>query len=352
MTVSDQTAKPGPDYITGFWETDAGKVPVIATELTARDRRGGWKARWSLNRMQYRVDPGIYAVGAPGPESVVLVSANYKFSFDVLRRVLAGLNAWILVLDTRGINVWCAAGKGTFGTEELARRIETTGLKKIVNHRKVVVPQLGAPGVAAHEVKRLTGFSVIYGPVRSADLPRFLAAGMIASPEMRRVRFAFRDRLVLVPVEVVTGLKFLVIGVLLFFLLAGLSRSGFSAAEGLAFGTRAVVNVLFAYLAGTVLGPLLLPWLPGRSFSVKGIFPGVALFVISWVLGFAGKDPREIIAWLLLIPAISSFATMNFTGASTYTSLSGVRKEMKIAIPLQAIAVIAGMGLWIAGRYI
>jgi hypothetical protein len=37
--------------------------------------------------------------------------------------------------DTKGINVWCAAWKGTFGTEELIRRIETSGLAAVVSHR-------------------------------------------------------------------------------------------------------------------------------------------------------------------------------------------------------------------------
>ena len=85
-------------------------------------------------------------MGSPSPDSPVLVSANYKLSFDVLRRSLAGIDAWILVLDTKGINVWCAAGKGTFGTEELLRRIAAVRLGEVVSHRRLVLPQLGAPG--------------------------------------------------------------------------------------------------------------------------------------------------------------------------------------------------------------
>src|SRR3972149_4169926 len=73
---------------------------------------------WGIGRDRCRVAPGLYALGAPGGDSPVLVTANYKLTFDVLRRDAAGLDAWILVLDTRGINVWCAAGEGTFGTEE------------------------------------------------------------------------------------------------------------------------------------------------------------------------------------------------------------------------------------------
>jgi hypothetical protein len=45
-----------------------------------------------------------------------------------LRRELAGQDVWILVLDTRGVNVWCASAHKTFGTAELLQRIETSAL--------------------------------------------------------------------------------------------------------------------------------------------------------------------------------------------------------------------------------
>jgi acetyl-CoA decarbonylase/synthase complex subunit gamma len=301
--------------------------------------------------MRYTVDPGVYAVGNPDEGSPVFVSANYKVSFDTLRRELKGLDAWTMVLDTKGINVWCAAGKGTFGTEEIVNRIERTRLKEIVNHNRLVVPQLGAPGVAAHEVKQHSGFSVAYGPVRAPDIKPFIEAGMVATPEMRRVRFTVLDRLRLVPVEVMGGLKYLVLAAAAFFLLAGLNRGGYSPTLALRGGLRSTVNLLLAYLGGTLVGPVLLPWLPGRSFSFKGLSAGLGTFVISRFAGFAGDNHLETMAWVLMMTAIASFLTMNFTGASTYTSLSGVRREMRIAVPLQIASSIIGLGLWIGSRF-
>ncbi len=121
-----------------------------------------------------------------------------------MRSHLTGLNVWLLVLDTKGVHV--PAGGGTFGTEELVRRIASVNLADVVKHRNVIVPQLGATGVAAHEVKRATGFSVRYGPVRASDIPAYLAAGMRATPAIRRVRFGWKYRLVLAPVELVGAL--------------------------------------------------------------------------------------------------------------------------------------------------
>ena len=148
---------------------------------------------------------GPVRLGSPTTDSPVFASANYTLSFDALRSALAGTDAWILVLDTKGINVWCAAGKGTFGTGELIRRIAVTGLSEVVAHRKIILPQLGAPGVSAQEVARYSGFSVRYGPVRARDLPEYLTTHT-ATREMRTVRFPLADRLVLCPMELVHAL--------------------------------------------------------------------------------------------------------------------------------------------------
>ncbi len=178
------------------------KILPVQTRLTAANRWDHFLARIGVKRNEHRVEPGLYALGNPTPDSPVFVSANYTLSFDALRSSLEGFDGYILVLDTKGINVWCAAGKGTFGTDEIVKQVFETQLKEVVTHRKLILPQLGAPGVAAHEVKKRTGFWVEYGPVRAADLPEYLKTHK-ASPEMRKVEFTLRDRLVLIPVDVI-----------------------------------------------------------------------------------------------------------------------------------------------------
>ncbi len=116
-----------------------------------------------------------------------------------------GINGYILVLETEGINVWCAAGKGSFGTDEIINRVEVTGLKDVVSHRTLILPQLGAPGVAAHEVRKRSKFKVEYGPVLASDIPAYLEAGQVTT-EMHRVRFPLKDRVVLVSVDFGYGL--------------------------------------------------------------------------------------------------------------------------------------------------
>jgi hypothetical protein len=338
-------------YITGWINTGAGKIPQVAAVLTKKDKWEHFRVRMKIGRMKYKVAPGIYAVGTPSPASPVLVSANFKLSFDALRKELKGLDAWILVLDTKGINVWCAAGKGTFATEELVNRIESTELKKIVNHKKIILPQLAAPGVSAHKVKKRSGFTVIYGPIRASDIPPFLESDKKATAEMRRVRFPLPHRLALIPVELSEGFRYLVYISAAFFLLAGLHRGGYSLDLAGSVGIRAALNLLIVLIGGNVLGFTLLPWLPGRSFAVKGLFVGVILFVISFAAQLTGSGVLEPLAWLLMISALSSFVVLNMTGTSTYTSLSGVRKEMRIAVPAQISAAVPGSILWILSRF-
>ena len=323
-------------------------VKTASTSLDLKDILGSWKARWGIGRMNYTVDPGLYAVGKPGNDSPVFVSANYKLTFDTLRKNLDGLDCWLLILDTKGINVWCAAGKGTFGTDELVHRIETSELSKYVSHKRLVLPQLGATGVSAHEVKNRSGYDVSYGPVRSEDIREYLDAGYQATREMRTVKFTMWDRLVLTPMEPVPALKVTlpIFGVML------LANQFISKP----FGKQDFGGFIGSILSGAVITPALLPFIPGKAFAWKGWLVGLECTV--WVLGFTGgfkKGNRLLSAGhLLLFPAISSFLAMNFTGSSTYTSPSGVNKEMRKALPwIVGAAAVGGaltLGVHLLGR--
>ena len=152
--------------------------------------------------MRYIIPAGLYAIGVPTSESPVVVTANYKMTYDLVRQSLAGCHTWLLVLETYGINVWCAAGKGSFGTEELVHRVASSKLAQVVSHRRLLLPILGAPGIAAHQVFQQCGFTVTYAAIDARDLPQFLQNGLVTTPAMRQLKFSFYDRLVLIPVEI------------------------------------------------------------------------------------------------------------------------------------------------------
>jgi hypothetical protein len=324
----------------------ASEIPILPTSpvLTWTNRWDHIQARWRWRRGEHKVIPGLYAIGHPTPDSPVLVSANYTLSFDALRTALNGINAYILVLNTFGVNVWCAAGKGTFGTTELVERIDTSELAKVVRHRTIILPQLGAPGVAAHLVKKQSGFKVEYGPVRAGDLPQYLKTYK-ATPEMRLVRFGILDRLILAPVELLGYFIYIVIAAVALYFLGGWTGS---------------LLVILAIVSGAVLFPLLLPWLPTRDFSTKGWSLGLVVTLVVvlmntlWLkadISTAHKITNAA-SNLLIWPPVTAFIALNFTGASTFTSRSGVKAEMHSYIRPMAISFILGIVMNIMARFL
>lgn len=336
---------PDAHYIDGRFMTPVAELPRIKTRIGIRDRLGACAVRLGLGRDRYRVVPGLYVVGNPGANDPVLVTANYKLRFDALRSRLDGRNHWLLVLDTQGINVWCAAGKGTFSSAELVDRIHKSGLTRLSTGKLLILPQLGAPGVSAHQVKRSTGFSVVFGPVRAGDLPRFLDSGLQADAGMRRVTFTLSERLAVVPLEIMGLMKYY-----LLYLLGGLIV--LSLLGKLVLGAVLVMAVppLGAWLSGALLLPLLLPAIPFRSFALKGWLIGIVWAVVCSLL-FPAPLPN-CLGYLLLLPAITAFISLNFTGSTTFTSQSGVNWEIAgYARPI-GLSALMGLIVFLAGIWL
>jgi hypothetical protein len=337
-------------FVESFWDCSSVSVPKLKKRLGFTDLLGSVRARVGLSRDQYKVVPGLYCLGEPGPESPVLVTANYKLTFDTLRSRAGRLTAWLLVLDTRGVNVWCAAGKKTFSTDEIIRQVHRAGIENIVKHRQLIVPQLGAPGVSAHKVKKGCGFKVVWGPVRVEDLGCFLENDLQAESSMRQVTFSLWERLVLVPVEISLIIKPSFVIIAAMFFLSAISPD-FSPASAWQRGLHFSLAFISGILAGAVTVPLFLPLLPGVSFFLKGLWPGLVFGGFALAVA-ENYTILEAVAMILICFSVSSYAAMNFTGATPYASPSGVEKEMRKGIPLQALMMLAALVLWLASPFI
>jgi hypothetical protein len=328
--------KVAPPFSVGSISTPGGPVFKVSSDWSRADTWGMIKSRVGAFRMRYTVEPGLYAVGEPSKDSDVFVSANYKLSFDILRRELKGMNAWILVLDTKSINVWCAAGKGTFGTDELVQRIGASSLDTVVAHRRLILPQLGAVGVCASEVQKKTGFRVSFGPVQARDIPAYVRANYKKNKGMRTITFSMVDRLVLTPMEINPAMKkfpWFAGGTLLLF---GLQPQGILFKNALFGGLPFLLLLLVAVVSGAFLTPVLLPFIPFRSFAIKGWIVGLLATLLT-VRGLGLVDGHTILllaAACLFFPALSSYIALQFTGSTTFTGISGVKKELKIGIPV------------------
>lgn len=353
--ASSHYAKPGysvMNFVDCFIDTPAGPVPKVKTTLDAKDMFSALMVRIGFGRNHYTVAPGLYAIGDPDEQSVVFATANFKLSFDHLRKELSGINAWILVLDTRGINVWCAAGKGTFSTGELVNRIVSSSLETVVAHRRIILPQLGATGVSAGDVKKRSGFRVIYGPVRASDIPVFLKNKRKADKQMRLVTFNTYERFILTPVEIHMALKPALVAALVLVLVSGIGPDIFSFSSAWERGIAAVMALLAGIASGAFITPLVLPWVPFKAFAAKGIMVGTVTAVLpALIMSPAAHGLAEGLALFLFSVVVSSYLAMNFTGATPFTSPSGVEKEMKQFLPVQMGGLACSSTLWIYAAF-
>jgi hypothetical protein len=236
-------------------------------------------------------------------------------------------------LETFGIDVWCVAGKGTFRTTELVSMVRSTGISDLVETGRFILPQLGAPGVSAHEVARETGFTVEYGPVRASDIPEHLWTG-IATPEMHIVRFTLWDTAALAPVELVHALPYLMVDMALLLLIGG---------------TTPMLMALMAVLGGTLLYLLLLPALPTKEFSSKGLVPGKILSLpFIYIQATAHSSApwwttvAHAVGFAIIFAAVVGYIGLYFTGSSTYTSRTGVRKKIYRWVPTLVASLMVG----------
>lgn len=139
--------------------------------------------------------PGLVSVGCPDRTSPVLVTTNYELTVRRVVRALAGVDCWLLVAPADGINVWCASRGGRFSVDSVVSVLKTTPIAQLVDHRELILPQLAAPGISPSELKRRTGWSATFGPVRARDVPAWLERGRTGAAAIRRVRFPPAERL-------------------------------------------------------------------------------------------------------------------------------------------------------------
>lgn len=236
-----------------------------------------------------KVRPGLYAVGHPDANSPVLVTGNFELTVRRLVRAIDGrMDTWVLVADSAGINVWCAAGGGYFTAEKVIAAVKSSHLDQVVNHHALILPQLCANGVDGWRVRKETGWGVHWGPVRAQDIPAFVAAKRKKTDAMRWVRFPPKDRLEMVTVTLGFYGLLIFVPVLIFW------RS--------LFPPIAISLVTLSYFYAVVH-----PWLPGRDGLLKsipltlialaGLFvytalwhPLPALQLFNWGVGLTGMS--------------------------------------------------------------
>jgi hypothetical protein len=336
--------------INGWIDHGDIKIPKISGELTIKDKLGNVGVRLGIKRDNHKIPTGLYALGNPDKKSPLIATCNYKLTFYILRKDMEDMNAWILVLDTNGVNVWCASGKGTFSSRELMYQMNKWKVKEITGINKVILPQLGATSMEPHLVKKIMNIDIIYGPVRSSDFKKFVSEGK-ASNEMRKVNFKLKDRIVLTTVEIVQNIEFWIGAFIIcaLFTITGSEVFGFYKVFIMAMPT------LIGLFMATIVFHVFLPILPGKYFSLKGLLLGLlpaAMVLLKPEMFYLKKEYAFLVGYAILILVMTSWITFKFTGSTTYTSMSGVEIETKKIMPVIKIAVYTGFALIATGMVV
>jgi len=148
-----------------------------------------------LRMFPFPCKPGLIKIGNPNQNSPVFLTCNFHLTVERIKKALRGINCYLLVANSKGINVWCAAIGGHFTNHKVISILKTSGIEKLVSHRKVTLPQLAASGIEAKTIKNRTGWEIIWGPVYAKDIPLFINNNFQKTLPMREVGFPLPQRI-------------------------------------------------------------------------------------------------------------------------------------------------------------
>lgn len=138
---------------------------------------------------------GLFRFGKPDANSPVLVSGNWLYIVEKLKKKLKDKDCYLLVADSAGINIWCASGVGDFNEHKIADAVNSTGLKDVVNHQTLILPQLCAVGVDRDILEKECSFKAKWGPANLEDLDEFFNNNLTVTDKMRFVKWPLKENI-------------------------------------------------------------------------------------------------------------------------------------------------------------
>lgn len=162
-----------------------------------------------LRLFPYPEPTGLYKIGNPSDKSPVLVTGNYELTIRRVAAELTSMDCWLLVCDSRGINIWCSASAGLFKTADIVTAIKATGLATKVSHKEIILPQLCAADIFPQQIYNETGFSARFGPVSCKHISTYLADPK--NKDIRKATFGIKER-----IEMAVGCPLIYIACLVF----------------------------------------------------------------------------------------------------------------------------------------
>ena len=288
------------------------------------------------------IEPGIYQSGTPSKSSPIIVTANYEYTYIKVMRNLKGLDAWVVCVDSNGINVWCAARGDDFGNKQLIEVVEATEIKNLNENKTLILPQLAAGGVAVPQLPKNSEkfpFRVTYGPIWSKDLPQFLENRPARKPDsMKIAKFTMSHRIR----AGITHITFLLrkifllplIGLLIVFLVLNWLDKLILIVQLFLWiiVTNLIISILFPLSKFT------------RSFIKKGIFFGTINLIVLGGLTWLFHGSIVYVLWNLCFYFwIAFFSTMSFSGYTMSTNPREIQVEYPIFSKINSILLIIAL---------
>jgi NAD-dependent dihydropyrimidine dehydrogenase PreA subunit len=246
---------------------------------------------------------GVHSIGEPGRDAPVLVTCNFDLTVRRVTKALQGIDCYLLVAPSKGINVWCAAGGGMFNAHSVISVLKTSGIAERVDHRRLILPQLSAPGIDIARVERQTGWQCLFGPVYARDIPEYLEAIRVKNEAMRQVTFPLRDRLEMAvmwaaPMSVVTTIP---LAVMNWRLLPG--------ALALIWGFSLFIFAFF--------DPVL-RFVPGPVGLVKTVILGLLATagLVAYGVAIGGWSAATMVGWSLAVLTVALILGFDLDGSS------------------------------------
>lgn len=299
-----------------------------------------------LFKKTFSVKPGLYYTGdhyditAP-----ILVTCNYHLTVYKLWKTVNHLNTRILVIDTEGINVWCAAGKGKFCTAAIQEQLEKVDPNQLSvleiskEHRlPLVIPKLALSGVKLKKLIDLN-YQPIIGPIYMEEIPDFLHQKPLINCKTEKFEFDISDRLFTLPGSLLQFLLYSIYPAIPLFLLNAIFPNGCS-------------NILWyqipiLFFSVATLYIIIFPYLPSRKFAIKGLTLASCLLLPILVVFFI--NPISIgsiyssLSLVSIVLATGIFFGLYYTGNSGVSNYSLVKLEIVRYLPISAI--LYGLGL-------
>lgn len=125
-------------------------------------------------RKPVAVEAGLRIFGTPNENSPVMFTTNFALTYYTVASDIesAGIDSYLLVVDTEGIAVDSAVAGRKLTADKVAEAVKETKVKEMVKHRKIIIP--GKAARLSGEIEEASGWEVLVGPRDSSDIPKFL----------------------------------------------------------------------------------------------------------------------------------------------------------------------------------